>query len=161
MSPETAAAQIRKKLDISSPPVDVQEICDRLGILLLFRDAKVGTLLGISTRMNTPSGHVTIISVNSRLSQGRMRFTIAHELGHCVLHHNGTPGLKNADVTGIKYSKRDENHANRFASELLMPDDILAAEWCWHEPEQLAKRYAVSIGAMNVRLKRYNSQFTT
>jgi len=152
MSPEETAARIIKELGISHPPVDVQEICSRLGVQLFFSKVKVGTLLGIYTRINTPSGPIDSISVNSRLPIGRMRFTIAHELGHCILNHKGTYD-KTEGI--IKYSKLDEFHADRFAAELLMPDNILAAEWCWHEPDYLAKRYAVSLGAMNIRLKKY------
>jgi len=153
MSPEEIAAQIISKLGISSPPVDIQEVCRRLGVtLLLFKREKVGTLLGISTRMNTSSGPVNVISVNSRLSTGRMRFTIAHELGHCVLNHKG---IVLNGAPGIKYSKLEESNADRFAAELLMPDGMLAAEWCWHEPDYLARRYGVSLGAMNIRLKKY------
>ncbi|MCL1940553.1 MAG: ImmA/IrrE family metallo-endopeptidase [Synergistaceae bacterium] len=154
MSPEEAAARIIKKLAISSPPVDVQEICRRMGIsLLLYGGAKIGKLLGVTSRINTGSGFVTVISVNSRLAPGRMRFTIAHELGHCVLRHEGT--LDARIPGGIKYSRLDERHADRFAAELLMPDDILAAEWCWHEPDFLARRYGVSLEAMSIRLEKY------
>ena len=157
MSPEETAARIIKALGISSPPVDVQEICRRMGIsLLLYGGSKVGKLLGISSRIKTKSGSVTVISVNSRLARPRMRFTIAHELGHCVLRHKGVFGMPG--LSGLKkYSEFEERHANRFAAELLMPDDILAAEWCWHEPDYLARRYGVSLEAMNIRLRKYVS----
>lgn len=55
-----------------------------------------------------------IILVNSRASGDRLRFSLAHALGHLVMHHNETP-----------YAKM-EDEADNFASAFLMPaDDII------------------------------------
>ena len=48
----------------------------------------------------------------------RQRFTLAHELGHIVLHHF----LDEEDY--IKNSKLIEEQANRFASAFLMPNTV-------------------------------------
>lgn len=60
-------------------------------------------------------------------SQGRINFTLAHELGHYVLHRSqsdkfecGPPDLLDYES---KASKLRENEANRFASYVLMPAD--------------------------------------
>lgn len=63
---------------------------------------------------------------------GRQRFTAAHELGHAVLHRDTMPEQFLADTHGM-ISDPDatldpkEREANRFASELLMPDEICRA----------------------------------
>ena len=51
------------------------------------------------------------------------RFVIAHELGHAVLHSKlNTPYLKRSTLYSID---KIEKEANRFATELLMPDKLL------------------------------------
>jgi len=50
-----------------------------------------------------------VILVNSRAPGDRLRFTLAHSLGHLVLHHDSLP-----------YSEM-ENEADQFAAAFLMP----------------------------------------
>jgi Zn-dependent peptidase ImmA (M78 family) len=57
-----------------------------------------------------------IILVNSNAPSDRLRFSLAHALGHLVMHHNRTP-----------YPKMEEE-ADRFASAFLMPDEDIRAE---------------------------------
>ncbi len=71
------------------------------------------------------------IIVNSGHAPVRQRFTIAHELGHLLLHRYSQ---LHADA-GFKVRFRDENsslgsireeiEANQFAAELLMPEPLL------------------------------------
>lgn len=66
------------------------------------------------------------IYVNSTESNQRQRFTIAHELGHCVLNH---VGISDRLTDSSDYSFADsikERAANRFATLLLMPTTLLA-----------------------------------
>lgn len=66
------------------------------------------------------------IYVNTTESQQRQRFTIAHELGHCVLNHDG---ISDRLIDSSDYSFADsirERAANRFATILLMPTELLA-----------------------------------
>ena len=59
-------------------------------------------------------GFVIAVNENS-CGERRRRFTIAHELGHCVLGHlgHGSP------------NKYEEREANRFAAEFLAPTAVL------------------------------------
>jgi hypothetical protein len=100
-------------------------------------------------------GEWGIIYNSSIKSKGRINFTLAHELGHYLLHRQSEP---------IFCSKRDmwtwdsaygvrEAEANRFASVLLMPfDDFRAQTEGFRRPtlsdfEFLRDRYEVSITA--------------
>lgn len=77
-----------------------------------------------------------VLGVNSYHSSSRQRFTIAHELGHLVLHE-GRPMIVD-HVVRVRFNLRDgtsslatdkqEIEANRFAAELLMPRDWIIRE---------------------------------
>lgn len=147
ISPEKRAASIIKEMGFTEPPIDVEKICEYLGIELVFFDRKVGNIFGAAMSFPAPDGTVrTVLSVNSRPPIGPRRFTIAHEIGHFVLGH-------------LKRDRRwdwQEREADRFAGELLMPDDIFATEWCWYDLDSLALRYAVSVTAAEIRTRPYN-----
>jgi Zn-dependent peptidase ImmA (M78 family) len=105
--------------------------------------------------------------VNSSQHENRQRFTIAHELGHYLLH-KGTKlhfdedfRIDYRDATSSDATKREEVEANGFAAALLMPERILMRDWRRLEPNDkeipetiraLAKRYRVSHKAMELRL---------
>jgi len=71
-----------------------------------------------------------IITVNSNIEyEGKRRFTIAHEIGHFIMHRNLIPVHDDTDAT-LEYFKQgnQETEANEFASELLMPEDLFKKE---------------------------------
>ena len=53
-----------------------------------------------------------VIFLNTRMPNDRMRFSLAHELGHLIMHLSFVP----------KHPERVEDEANEFASEFLMPE---------------------------------------
>lgn len=68
-----------------------------------------------------------IISVNKGIKEsGKRRFAIAHELGHFELHKDksNTYICDDKDFLNWYREKIDENEANVFAAELLMPMDL-------------------------------------
>lgn len=102
-----------------------------------------------------------IILVNSRAPGDRLRFSLAHALGHLILHHNRiTPD-----------EKRAEQEADEFAASFLMPADDILSEL---EPVaidhmlQLKLNWKVSMQALIRRAldleliteRRYKSLFT-
>lgn len=85
----------------------------------------------------------------------RQRFTIAHALGHHVLGH-GASFQDPVSHFSIYECQPKEIEANRFAFELLMPED--AIEYLIRTQkhisiERLAQRMQVSQMAMQLRLK--------
>jgi Zn-dependent peptidase ImmA (M78 family) len=72
-----------------------------------------------------------VIAVNKKHPRQRRRFSLAHELGHLVMHSNH----EHLNVEkGIQYKlftraegvhSIDEKEANEFAAELLMPEDLI------------------------------------
>src|SRR5437667_10664688 len=65
------------------------------------------------------------ILVNSQHHANRQRFTIAHELGHLLLHGYKTPHadkqFRLRDARSSEGSVLEEIQANQFGAELLMP----------------------------------------
>jgi len=72
-----------------------------------------------------------IIVVNKNHSHERQNFSMAHELGHLVLHAYKTPHadgiqkIRFRDAESSLGRDRDEIEANQFAAELLMPAKLL------------------------------------
>ncbi len=75
-----------------------------------------------------------IIVVNSLHHLNRQRFTLAHELGHFELHMKEIGAEVHVDKKFLAFARdaksslgwdRKEVEANRFASELLVPQHVL------------------------------------
>ncbi len=86
----------------------------------------------------------------------RQAFTIAHEVGHFILHTGVEKDvLYRTDILMIdKQNKEEEQEANWFAAALLMPKDMIEAYWhSLHDIENMAKLFGTSYSAMLWRLK--------
>ena len=114
------------------------------------------------------NGTAPIVGINSYHPSVRQRFTMAHELGHLLLHKASKLHIDQTDFS-IKFrdeqssdgSDREEREANAFAAALLMPQVFLEADLRklgdigLHDDQKiqaLAKRYGVSLQAMLIRL---------
>jgi hypothetical protein len=101
------------------------------------------------------SGEWGIIYNSAITSKGRINFTLAHELGHYLLHRqHGAITCTPRDMREWRseYSQR-EMQANTFASYLLMPlddvrDQLKGKEISLPLMKNLAERYQVSLTAM-------------
>ena len=98
-------------------------------------------------------------------SQGRVNFTIAHELGHYLLHRHKYPnGVRCTAEDMAKWNSKYnqiENEANRFAASLLMPlDDFReqipeSKKVDFSDLGECAERYQVSLMAATLRWLSY------
>ena len=88
----------------SGPLRNVTELIEATGSIVV--PFHFGTALVDATSISLPD-MPALIFTNRDLRGDRLRFTLAHELGHLVMHPMPTPAM--------------EDEANRFASELLMP----------------------------------------
>jgi Zn-dependent peptidase ImmA (M78 family) len=113
-------------------------------------------------------GSRVVIGINSRNSPKRQRFTIAHELGHWLLHE-GKPlivdqsvMINRRDGVSSQATDQEEIEANHFAAALLMPKTFIADAITGHlrtgigSREELvaalARDFDVSNEAMGYRL---------
>lgn len=83
--------------------------------------------------------------------RGRDRFTLAHELGHLLMH--GDVGLARVPrrSTELRHYENSEWQANRFAGALLVPDEFVIQ---FGDAERIARECGVSIEAASVRMKQ-------
>ncbi len=137
--------------------IDPQEIADSLNISVVphnFSD----NISGVFFRKNGK----LYLGVNSSQHEHRQRFTIAHEIGHYILHsqetlhydthHDTHPSEVSFRADNI--SSFEETEANHFAAELLMPEDSVQEliESGVTSIQELAEKFDVSKDAMQYRL---------
>lgn len=162
-----AARAILREFGVSAPPVPVERIIKSRKIVLQY-----APLEGDLSAMAYIRDGVGIIGVNALHHPNRQRFSAAHELGHHVLHASDISQAVHVDK-GIRVLFRDdvsalgtepiEIEANAFASELLIPGELLAAALSGGgvdlEDEEgidaLARRFRVSPAAVRFRLSRF------
>jgi Zn-dependent peptidase ImmA (M78 family) len=162
-----AARAILREFGVSAPPVPVERIIKSRKIVLQYAPLEED----LSGMAYIKDG-VGIIGVNALHHPNRQRFSAAHELAHHVLHDGDIRQAVHVDK-GIRVLFRDdisalgtepmEIEANAFASELLIPGDLLAAalEGGGVDLEDeaaiegLARRFRVSSAAMRFRLTRW------
>lgn len=166
---ERKADAIIRENGISSPSIPVETIAKKKGLNVIAYNlgAEISGVLVVSAGMGT-------IGFNPGDHKGRQRFTIAHELGHFILHTNSSDELFIDKEYLVKYRKdkpytngelRQELEANAFAAALLMPKVFIAEELEKSEYadlaevkliEKLAKVFNVSVPAMTYRLTNLN-----
>jgi transcriptional regulator with XRE-family HTH domain len=150
--PEQAAKDARAQTGHTELPVDVRAIAIDLGVAVgtrPFPDA----LSALIVR----HGQNAAIGVNATQAPVRQRFSIAHELGHFVLHHTDQHFIEYGAAPSVEgespgYSWQAEQQANQFAAELLMPADSVRADAPQLSLTRLVRRYDVSEAAMGFRL---------
>lgn len=143
------AAALRAELNVP-PKADLEDIATTLGLKIVEVDSKSfeGALLRSSRNL---SGRI-LLHRGIRES-GRRRFTVAHEIGHFLLHRDlripCSPGL----IEGWKENQpKPEREADSFASELLLPTaeviQRVGKRWPSFEPiVDLADHFGTSLMA--------------
>lgn len=127
-------------------PVDLDELANQLGVKVIY-----DTFQSEGYFINQNNKMYIFINENSYNPQ-RKRFTLAHEIGHRMLHANSNILQRNVTDKKAIYQKdlKDiEDEANFFASELLCPTDKIKNELPNHSIdnkfiEYIAERYDVS-----------------
>lgn len=135
---------------VSAPPVDVFAIARGLGVALEPLPAeRAGDAEGQCSGELVVHGYNAIIRYAANQSIVRQRFTVAHELGHLLLHEEGR-AYRDTTFAGTPR----EIEANRFAADLLMPLSWVAAfaDLYRDDVARLARTFQVSEKAMDYRL---------
>lgn len=111
-----------------SPPIPLDDIVATYGLKILYSDFSVlpyGNEIAGFINLDTKT-----IYVNKDDPPNRQRFTIAHELGHYILHPEFIKDdtkysvLLRQILTNKNYAP-EEKEANCFAANLLVPDEML------------------------------------
>lgn len=137
------ARLLRARWRVPSGPIDnLHALLDDRGVMVVVRALDSTAQDAFST---WPRGRVPLIVVRAGLPADRERFTLGHELGHMLMHV-----LPNAD---------QEQQADLFASELLMPADDIRPQLDGlttgdlHRLMELKAQWKVSIGALIQRAR--------
>ena len=164
MPPRRIEIIVRRLLDehkIGKPPVPVEALAKSLAARVSYSPFE-GDISGMVFRHEDQ----VIIGVNSLHHPNRQRFTIAHEIGHMILHKGVEMHVDRAyrvnlrDDLSSQAVDPDEIQANRFAAELLMPEHMLIEDLKGKEIDfenevdlrRLSLKYQVSLQALTLRL---------
>lgn len=110
--PEEIARRIRKMWRLPSGPIeDLTTAVEKAGILVVSIDFGTNRVDAISRWV---PGLPPLLFINIHSPKDRYRYSLAHELGHIVMHE-----LPNPDI---------EDQANRFAAEFLLPAHEIRGE---------------------------------
>lgn len=108
------AASVRQLWMLPRGPIpDITRTLEGAGLIVVPFDFGTDLIDGFSERTN--DNLPPLVFVNTRQPRDRLRFTLAHELGHIVMHRVPYPEM--------------ENEANEFASEFLMPSEDVAPDF--------------------------------
>lgn len=134
-SARAIARSVREYLNIPRGAIDsVTEVLERMGIIVIPFDTQTRLFSGAKMAVNSEN---YIIMVNSRMPGDRLRYTLAHELAHIIIHRLPTETM--------------ETEADEFASEFLMPSDQIKPELAnlsVHSLASLKRRWKVSMNAI-------------
>jgi Zn-dependent peptidase ImmA (M78 family) len=159
---EQQAVRLLEENNVYRAPVPVDAIAKAVGLDVRYApttDDVSGALIR--------NGKSAVIAVNSAQHENRQRFTIAHEIGHFILHKRTERHFDEdfridyRNTVSSEATQRSEIEANGFAAALLMPGNFLRKDLLRMEVDEsaadhaiqtLAVRYKVSPRAMEFRL---------
>lgn len=125
---EELAGTLLREAGVKEPPVPIEKIARDHGALISYQPFDADDISGLLYRS---ADSAPVIGVNSSNSKVRQRFTVAHELGHLLLHEGRDLILERLvrvnfrDATSSTATDEEEIDANRFAAEVLMPRPLL------------------------------------
>lgn len=137
---EEVASMVRRAWYMPNGPVrSLIEYIERAGILVVMSEMEAARIDGASYQV---PGIPPVIFLNKNMPADRMRFSLAHELGHVVMHRIPSPDM--------------ESQADEFAAAFLLPKEDIAPELTGltlAKAAQLKPYWKVSMGALIVRAK--------
>ncbi|MCX7720255.1 MAG: ImmA/IrrE family metallo-endopeptidase [Dictyoglomus thermophilum] len=133
---------------IKKPPIKPEIIAYGLGVEVHFQELP-SQISGILYNHND---HPMIL-INKRDNPLRQRFTIAHELGHFLLHHSNTQIYFDYPISK---NPKLEKEANTFAASLLLPDFFLK-RYLNLPYQKISSIFQVSQKVIEIRLKDFKT----
>lgn len=166
------AGRLLQEGQVASAPIPVEELAESHAHVV--RKELPEDVSGMLVPLSTPTEERGwAIVVNAAHAPVRQRFTVAHELGHLLLHRYTAPHadggfrVRFRDTRSSIGSVREEIEANRFAAELLMPRDLVLSllaklqfDYAPRDEDDkmaeklrpVAKKLGVSVEALSLRI---------
>lgn len=155
---DEATLSIREKMDLGIEPIhDIVEVAELMGFTVINMDYQEDKVDAFSSMNNIDGKDYYIITTGNGGSFYRQQFSIAHEIGHWVLHQNIDPQELDKDEYKVM-----EAEANKFASALLMPEASFGKQLQSKIVDEidtyynLKRRWNVSMAAMIKRARDLN-----
>jgi Zn-dependent peptidase ImmA (M78 family) len=149
----TEASQLLKKHGFDGPPIDSEFIAEQEGVDVVYVEfSSEGNEL-LHGYLDIESNRI-VVNANDPVEE--KLFTIAHELGHFILHKSYAEGqgyiprLKKAHIhkmSDLQMEKEDE--ADRFAVQLTVPKSMLERYDQVVPRSKLASLFVTTIGVLN------------
>ena len=145
--------EIVLKTGLRCPENSILEIANKLGVDVFLVDLKEKTgkpningMIDYSKNKQDPK-----IFLDKSISINRRNFTLAHELGHLLLHKpkiNGRFRMDSINLYTSEEDKQEEWQANYFAASLLVPKEKLLkfmnSPDIFENTDKIAEYFAVS-----------------
>lgn len=146
ITPEDAARIVREMWMLPAGPIpNMVELLEDNGGIVIPCDFGTDLLDAMSQRIE---GFPVLFFVNVNAPTDRLRHTLAHELGHMVLH-----------TIQVKSDEEMEDEADEFAGAFLVPANEIRPQLRRFDLRQLANlklHWKVSMAALAVRASRLN-----
>lgn len=145
---ELIAEDFRRKLGLGLGPIsNIIRLAENLGAYVISLRGIDEKIDGFSIFRDRP----IIVRNSAKESPCRLRFDVAHEIGHLVLHQGIETGCR-----------KSEEQANNFASALLIPrssfqgefPDMRGSYFHWDALEDMKARWGVSLKAIIYRASK-------
>jgi hypothetical protein len=147
---------------VAERPVKVAALANALG-LSVNRAPMAPNISGLirpssANSSDAPAGYE--IQVNKYDSPERQRFTVAHELGHFLLHRSIIgAGVTDTVLFRSELSSNVETEANKIAADIIMPAALVEQDLVTlnnvrdlESARELSEKYKVSEAAMRIRI---------
>ncbi|MCV7288160.1 ImmA/IrrE family metallo-endopeptidase [Mycolicibacterium wolinskyi] len=141
--PVRVAQMLRRRWRVPVGPIeDLHALMDRAGVVVVIREFDTVAQDAFST---WPAGKAPVMVVRAGMSADRERFSIAHELGHVLMH--------------VLPGEDQEQQADAFAAEFLVPAAEIAPQLAglttrdFSRLMELKVQWKISIAALIQRAK--------
>lgn len=150
---EEIADRVRLELNIPPGPIpSIVRVLESMGVIIVRRSLppKVDALV------NSPPGERPVIILSNNLMGGRERFTLAHELGHMVMHNAINYPYKDLEAQGHRYGGSFLMPARDIKSKLrnLTMERLIALSAEWRVSVQALVRRAFDLEVITERQYR-------
>ncbi len=130
---QAAALRVIQDAHLQVPPVPVEQLITDRGLAIT--GGKIPNGWGYFDAGAWVIRLSNAILVDTAATRNRRRFTLAHELGHCVLEHgeqscwNLSTIAEPSEVDELDDLPNFEQEAHMFARELLLPREWFRRDW--------------------------------
>jgi Zn-dependent peptidase ImmA (M78 family) len=153
-SPERVAAVLRAHWMLPSGPVkNLTRLAEAAGIVVGTSDFAGASISGMTFRV---PGQPPLVLLNAFHPADRMRLTLAHELGHLVMHRFPTPSMEEEAYSfGAALLMPPEEMRNVFNGRRITLDLLAALKPEWRVSMQALLMCAKKLGYLDYNQSRY------